>query len=62
MQNLLAWKVMYDNIVRLRESFVQKLVAGEDGASEMRKAIVVLDSILKLPAKFIEDGKRARES
>ena len=53
---------MYNNILRLRESFVQKLIAGEDGAGENRKAIVVMDSILKMPAVLVQDGKNAKES
>ena len=61
MQSLLAWKVLYDNVLRLRESFVQKLVAGEEGAELNRRAIVVMDLILKMPAKMVEDGKRRSE-
>ena len=60
MQNLIAWKCLYDNILRLRESFVQKLVTGEDGAAENRRAIVVMDAILKMPAKMVQDGKERR--
>ena len=62
LQQSLAWKTMYNNVLRLRESFVQKLIVGDEDAVQTRKAIVVMDAILKMPAALVEDGKRARES
>jgi len=58
----LAWKTMYNNILRLRESFVQKLIAGDELGIENRRAIVVLDAILKMPAALVEIGNRQKES
>ena len=62
MSQTLAWKTMYNNILRLRESFVQKLIAGDESGIENRKAIVVLDAILKMPAALVEIGNRQKES
>jgi len=62
LQEMLAWKSMYNNILWLRESYVQMLLAGDNNAAQNRKAIVVMDSILKMPAALGEIGKRAKGS
>jgi len=60
MQNTLAWKFIYDKTLLLRESFVQKLVTGEEGADMNRRAIQVIDMIMKVPAKLVQEGKERR--
>lgn len=56
----MAFRHATKNLRNVREDFVRKLIAGEDGAEAFRTAIVVIDLFLALPAKAIADGKNAK--
>lgn len=62
LEDSLAWQTMRDNILALRDFYFQKFTVEGVDANENRKAIVVMESILKMPAALVEDGNRARES
>jgi len=56
----MAFRHATTNLRNVREEFVKRLIAGEDGAEALRTAIVVIDLFLKLPAKSIADGQEAK--
>jgi len=60
LKNSMAFRHATTNLRNVREEFVKRLIAGEDGAEALRTAIVVIDLFLKLPAKSIADGQEAK--
>ncbi len=59
-----AFQDFRNNIISLRERFVESLISGEvDGEiNGIRKSINLLDTILLMPSVRIEQGAQAREA
>jgi hypothetical protein len=60
MVKMTAWKHLHDSILTLREEFVQALISGEDGAEDNRKAIWLLESLLRVPSAMIANCDEAQ--
>ena len=60
MLDSMAWRHVTENLVRLREQFIQALVDGADGAASFREGIKLIDAVLRVPDKMITEGKSAR--
>ena len=56
-----AFRVIITDMTTLREQFVQALVAGHDGAPEFRKAIQVIDRLIRIQNHLIAAGSAASQ-
>ncbi len=57
----MAWLHLVENMRIFRGDAVTRLVNGEDGASEWRKVILMIDSILAVSTAMKETGTRSKE-
>lgn len=57
----MAFRHATANLRDVREEFVRRLIAGEDGAEAYRQAITVIDLFLKLPGQAAARGAEARD-